>query len=147
MLNAKTLNTSHFKVSISLTIFHLCMPMTYQLWHWQYEWYIRRGWWFVDCDEDFRNIHKYTNLSWTCLVSGPLNFEHPSVLLFCLVFALYNFDLVPSLLKINAAWLLFIMLICAKIVEIQYIILFRTTSMRIRCKQGLIPMLRENNPF
>ena len=24
-----------------------------------------------------------TNLSWTCLVSGPLNFEHPSVLLFC----------------------------------------------------------------
>ena len=23
-----------------------------------------------------------TNLSWTCLVSGPLNFEHPSVLLF-----------------------------------------------------------------
>ena len=25
-----------------------------------------------------------TNLSWTCLVSGPLNFEHPSVLLFCL---------------------------------------------------------------
>ena len=26
-----------------------------------------------------------TNLSWTCLVSGLLNFEHPSVLLFCLV--------------------------------------------------------------
>ena len=25
-----------------------------------------------------------SNLSWTCLVSGPLNFEHPSVLLFCL---------------------------------------------------------------
>ena len=25
-----------------------------------------------------------TNLSWTCLVSGLLNFEHPSVLLFCL---------------------------------------------------------------
>ena len=25
-----------------------------------------------------------TNLSWPCLVSGPLNFEHPSVLLFCL---------------------------------------------------------------
>ena len=24
------------------------------------------------------------NLSWTCLVSGRLNFEHPSVLLFCL---------------------------------------------------------------
>ena len=24
-----------------------------------------------------------TNLFWTCLVSGPLNFEHPSVLLFC----------------------------------------------------------------
>ena len=24
-----------------------------------------------------------TNLSWTCLVSGPLNFEHPSVLLVC----------------------------------------------------------------
>ena len=24
-----------------------------------------------------------TNLSWTCLVSGLLNFEHPSVLLFC----------------------------------------------------------------
>ena len=24
-----------------------------------------------------------TNLSWTCLVSGPLNFEHSSVLLFC----------------------------------------------------------------
>ena len=26
-----------------------------------------------------------TNLSWTCLVSGLLNFEHPSVLLFCLI--------------------------------------------------------------
>ena len=26
------------------------------------------------------------NLSWTCLVSGLLNFEHPSVLLFCLIF-------------------------------------------------------------
>ena len=26
-----------------------------------------------------------TNLSWTCLVSGPLNFEHPSVLLFCFI--------------------------------------------------------------
>ena len=26
-----------------------------------------------------------TNLSWTCLVSGPMNFEHPSVLLFCLI--------------------------------------------------------------
>ena len=26
-----------------------------------------------------------TNLSWTCLVSGLYNFEHPSVLLFCLV--------------------------------------------------------------
>ena len=25
-----------------------------------------------------------TNLSWTCLASGILNFEHPSVLLFCL---------------------------------------------------------------
>ena len=24
-----------------------------------------------------------TNLSWTCLISGLLNFEHPSVLLFC----------------------------------------------------------------
>ena len=24
-----------------------------------------------------------TNLSWACLVSGLLNFEHPSVLLFC----------------------------------------------------------------
>ena len=75
--------------------------MTYQLWHWQYEWYIRRGWWFVDCDEDFRNIHKYI-----------------------LVFALFNFDLVLSWKSIDAAWLLFIMLICAKIVEIQYIIYF-----------------------
>ena len=26
-----------------------------------------------------------TNLSWTCLVSGLLSFEHPSVLLFCLI--------------------------------------------------------------
>ena len=26
-----------------------------------------------------------TNLSWTCLVSGLLNFEYPSVLLFCLI--------------------------------------------------------------
>ena len=26
-----------------------------------------------------------TNLSWTCLVSGPLNFENPSVLQFCFV--------------------------------------------------------------
>ena len=30
-----------------------------------------------------------TNLSWTCLVSGLLNFEHPSVLLFCFK---YNFS-------------------------------------------------------
>ena len=82
--------------------------MTYQLWHWQYEWYISRGWWFVDCDEDFRNIHKYI-----------------------LVFALFNFDLVLSFLKINAAWPLFIMLICAKIVEIQYVILFRTSKQRL----------------
>ena len=29
-----------------------------------------------------------TNLSWTCLVSGLLNFEHPSVLLFCFIFQL-----------------------------------------------------------
>ena len=27
-----------------------------------------------------------TNLSWTCLVSGLLNFEHPSVLLFCFTY-------------------------------------------------------------
>ena len=27
--------------------------------------------------------HVETNLSWTCLVSGLLNFEHPSVLIFC----------------------------------------------------------------
>ena len=27
-----------------------------------------------------------TTLSWTCLVSGLLNFEHPSVLLFCLLY-------------------------------------------------------------
>ena len=26
-----------------------------------------------------------TNISWTCLVSGLLSFEHPSVLLFCLL--------------------------------------------------------------
>ena len=108
MLNVKTLNTLHFQASISLAISHMCMPMTHQLWHWQYEWYISRGWWFVDCDEDFRNIHKYI-----------------------LVFALFNFNLVLSFLKINAAWLLFIMLICAKIVEIQYIILFRTSKQRL----------------
>ena len=35
-----------------------------------------------------------TNLSWTCLVSGLLNFEHPSVLLFCfkLSFVYVRFD-------------------------------------------------------
>ena len=38
----------------------MCMTMTYQLWNWQYEWYISRGWWFVDSDEDLLNIHKYT---------------------------------------------------------------------------------------
>ena len=32
-----------------------------------------------------------TNLSWTCLVSGLLNFEHPSVLLFCFPLALMYF--------------------------------------------------------
>ena len=31
-----------------------------------------------------------TNLSWTCLVSGLLNFEHPSVLLFCFAFFLFS---------------------------------------------------------
>ena len=30
-----------------------------------------------------------TNLSWTCLVSGLLNFEHPSVLLFCFLLFIY----------------------------------------------------------
>ena len=30
-----------------------------------------------------------TNLSWTCLVSGLLNFKHPSVLLFCFGHASY----------------------------------------------------------
>ena len=93
--------------------------MTYQLWHWQCEWYISRGWWFVDSDEGFHNIHKYI-----------------------LVFALLNFDLVLSFLKINAAWLLFIMLICAKIVEIQYIILFRTSKQRLwesDARNGLSP--------
>ena len=34
-----------------------------------------------------------TNLSWTCLVSGLLNFEHPSVLLFCLVEVSIEFQL------------------------------------------------------
>ena len=38
-----------------------------------------------------------TNLSWTCLVSGLLNFEHPSVLLFCffsfiIFFLLFSFS-------------------------------------------------------
>ena len=28
-------------------------------------------------------VHGGDDLSWTCLVSGLLNFEHPSVLLFC----------------------------------------------------------------
>ena len=32
---------------------------------------------------DLRVYNFETNLSWTCLVSGLLNFEHPSVLLFC----------------------------------------------------------------
>ena len=31
-----------------------------------------------------------TNLSWTCLVSGLLNFEHPSVLLFCFRLLIWN---------------------------------------------------------
>ena len=31
-----------------------------------------------------------TNLSWTCLVSGLLSFEHPSVLLFCLLTARFH---------------------------------------------------------
>ena len=108
MLNVKILITSHFQASISLAISHMCMPMTYQRWHWQYEWYISRGWWYVDCDEDFRNIHKYI-----------------------LVFAFFNFDLWLSFLKIDAACLLLIMLICAEIVEIQYIILFRTSKQRL----------------
>ena len=35
-----------------------------------------------------------TNLSWTCLVSGLLNFEHPSVLLLCSVPGLSDHDVV-----------------------------------------------------
>ena len=31
-----------------------------------------------------------TNLSWACLVSGLLNFEHPSVLLFCFLASRFN---------------------------------------------------------
>ena len=47
-----------------------------------------------------------TNLSLTCLVSGPLNFEHPSVLLFCLicifVWSRLQRILVPSFLGLIA---------------------------------------------
>ena len=39
-----------------------------------------------------------TNLSWTCLVSGPLKFEHPSVLLFC--FFWYFCDISFQLFKL-----------------------------------------------
>ena len=38
---------------------------------------------FGTCIYDFAYVE--TNLSRTCLVSGPFNFEHPSVLLFCLL--------------------------------------------------------------
>ena len=43
-----------------------------------------------------------TNLSWTCLVSGPLNFEHPSVLLFCFVrtYSLFIWKRAHSLLQL-----------------------------------------------
>ena len=41
-----------------------------------------------------------TNLSWTCLVSGPLNFERPSVLLFCLIHALSRL-LIDSSVKLS----------------------------------------------
>ena len=37
-----------------------------------------------------------TNLSWTCLVSGLLNFEHPSVLLFCLQIHVYSYCYLKS---------------------------------------------------
>ena len=37
-----------------------------------------------------------TNLSWTCLVSGLLNFEHPSVLLFCLLSYIFMSNLQKS---------------------------------------------------
>ena len=40
-----------------------------------------------------------TNLSWTCLVSGLLNFEHPSVLFFC--FLTDNHDLRDPTIKVR----------------------------------------------
>ena len=44
-----------------------------------------------------------TNLSWTCLVSGLLSFEHPSVLLFCCRIGVYAIRLrtVSSPLSLN----------------------------------------------
>ena len=50
-----------------------------------------------------------TNLSWTCLVSGLLNFEYPSVLLFCLLCKLYCFKSSRTLIQhplLNIATLL-----------------------------------------
>ena len=45
-----------------------------------------------------------TNLSWTCLVSGLLNFEHHSVLLFCLV---EDVVIVEILIPVKLGWILF----------------------------------------
>ena len=44
---------------------------------------------FGSCKCSKSNVE--TNLSWTCLVSGLLSFEHPSVLLFLLLMKRYQF--------------------------------------------------------
>ena len=42
-----------------------------------------------------------TNLSRTCLVSGPLNFEHPSVLLFCFLLGCISEDIFNTFQSTN----------------------------------------------
>ena len=49
-----------------------------------------------------------TNLSWTCLVSRLLNFEHPSVLLFCFNFHITNFPFLSSNILSSPAYGVFI---------------------------------------
>ena len=68
-----------------------------------------------------------TNLSWTCLVSGPLNFEHPSVLLFCLFFLKHWSQ--NSLLH-NPFWRYLVLALLASLLifSYMYFILLRITD-------------------
>ena len=88
-----------------------------------------------------------TNLSWTCLVSGPLNFEHPSVLLFCLMtmnsinFAIKSKQVLILLTLLSCICLFYCELTAANINKAGYLEIKQTQCWTGRISQDLPFML------